>query len=190
MLFRSNLDSGSHYVCNISDDTKKDHPMNCVTWYGAKAYCEWLGKHLPTEAQWEKAARSDDSRLFPWGNEPYQNCDYAIVGDYKNEQIYYGCGENSTWIVGSREKGKSPYGAYDMIGNVSEWVNDWYAWNYYENSPSEDPTGPESGETRGVRGGSWIYGNYDNGAGIFSYHREHSGVPDGFNAFIGFRCAK
>ena len=138
--------------CNLGASEKDDHPMNCVTWYGAKAYCEWLGKRLPTEAEWEKAARGTDGRVYLWGNET-ATCEYAVMSD--SDAGGDGCGTGGTMAVGSKKTGISPYGAYDMSGNVWEWCSDWYDIDYYKISPSENPTGPESGSVRVLRGGSW-----------------------------------
>jgi formylglycine-generating enzyme required for sulfatase activity len=157
-----------------------DHPVICVTWNNAKAYCQWAGRQLPTEAQWEKAARGTDGRLFPWGDAP-ATCDYAVIDDGSG---YCGQG-NKVWAVGSKPKGVSPYGALDMSGNVWEWVADWYARDYYENSPYENPTGPEKGQYRMVRGG-----------GVYDYYwydvRAAVRVPSRVSwrdLNLGFRCA-
>ena len=107
------------------------HPMMDITWYDAQEYCEWRGGSLPTEAQWEKAARGTDGRRYPWGDEPV-TCERARYGD---------CG----WMtapVGSHPAGVSPYGVHDMAGNAWEFIYDWYDQDYYQVSPSENPTGP------------------------------------------------
>lgn len=114
--------------CNLNNDEKSGHPMNCVSWFGAKAYCEWIGKRLPTEAEWEKAARGTDGRKYPWGNEDI-SCEYAVYGQGDNS-----CEKEETQPIGSKAKGVSPYGCYDMSGNVNEWTND--ELNYYR--PDDD----------------------------------------------------
>jgi formylglycine-generating enzyme required for sulfatase activity len=137
--------------CNLGVTGKDYHPMQCVSWYGAKAYCEYIGQRLPTEAEWEKAARGTDGRKYPWGNEQV-SCDYAVMNDPNAGGD--GCGNGGTMPVGSKEAGKSLYGTYDMMGNVWEWVNDWYDGTYYESSPTNDPAGPETGGLRVLRGGA------------------------------------
>ena len=108
-----------------------DRPVVNVDWSDADAYCRWVGKRLPTEAEWEKAAKGNHDWRFPWGNvEPT-----AKHLNYNQQWI----GEKTLMPVGSYEAGKSPYGLYDMAGNVWEWVNDWYDPHYYENSPKRNP---------------------------------------------------
>jgi formylglycine-generating enzyme required for sulfatase activity len=130
--------------CNWNVSGREDHPINCVDWAQANAYCAWAGKRLPTEAEWEKAARGTDGRKYPWGNQ-------AIDCTKAN---YSGC-VGSTTSVGDYPSGASPDGALDMGGNVWEWVTDWYDSGYYATSPTTDPEGPSSGQYRVLRGGSW-----------------------------------
>jgi formylglycine-generating enzyme required for sulfatase activity len=148
------------------------HPIVGVSWYGAAAYCEWAGRNLPTEAQWEHAARGVEGNRFPWGDK----------GPTCLRSQYLGCGTRPL-PVGSLPRGASPFGIYEMAGNVAEWVNDRYAADYYQQSPFENPTGPSNGYYRVVRGGSWG-SSY---IGLQSAHRDWAGA-DTQDSDLGFRC--
>lgn len=155
------------------------HPVNRVSWFGADAFCRSLGKRLPTEAEWEKAARGTDERIFPWGDK-FPHNDFVT---FRRKFSKYGF--DAMKPVDTLPEGKSPYGVYHMAGNVWEWVADWYEDSYYEHSPQKDPQGPETGISKVLRGGNWYYKAYY----MRTTYRfnEH---PDAFKVWQGFRCAK
>jgi formylglycine-generating enzyme required for sulfatase activity len=176
--------------CNYGRKSRDDHPMNCVDWYQARSYCRWVGKRLPTEAEWEYAARGSDGRKFPWGNEgPNENLLNACgrecvilgaqVGKKWGSMYPADDGWDATAPVGSFPRDKSPFGVLDMAGNVAEWTDTDYAKCYRDEC---EPNGKEVV----IRGGAW---NDDEQSDIRTSYRNRD-VPLLRGSFVGFRCAK
>lgn len=149
-----------------------DYPVVLVSWHGANAYCIWAGRKLPTEAQWEKAARGVDGRIYPWGNTD-STCDLA---NFRSWRFFNSCND-SIAPVGSYDAGSSPYGVLDMAGNVWEWTADWYDTDYYPNS--QEPT---SSQYKALRGGAW-----NSTQDVRAANRYHF-APTDYSIAIGFRC--
>jgi len=169
------LEDGSYYYGNSEYD---NDPVILVSWYDAQDYCHWAERVLPTEAQWEKAARGTEGQIYPWGNEAPNSTLSNYDGNVGN-----------TTAVGSYLQGASPYGAMDMAGNVWEWVNDWYSESYYYVSPVNNPPGPATGTNKVFRGGSWHDFYIDNATTLRSAFREFRYSPDHGHPSYGFRCA-
>ncbi len=157
---------------------QESYPVTSVDWEDASAFCQWYGYRLPTEAEWEKAARGEDGRIFPWGDQT-PDCEWTT---------FRGC-TPGTVPVGQYEENASPYGVLDMAGNVWEWVADWYAPDYYENAPDENPSGPatreENAYCRILRGGSAL-----DEVILLRTANRRAATPDTRNHIIGFRCAQ
>jgi iron(II)-dependent oxidoreductase len=150
------------------------HPVVDISYNDALEYARWVGKRLPTEAEWEKGARGTEGLRFPWGNE--------FDADRCNTKVALNGG--TTPVTEYAPQGNSPYGVMDMVGNVWEWCADWYAADYYKHSPTHNPTGPEASDWRVLRGGAWdLSPDYARCAS-----REYI-VPEGQGyALVGFRC--
>lgn len=161
-----------------TDPDYADFPRVAVSWFEASDYCEWAGGRLPTEAEWVRAARGDDRRVFPWGDED-PDCNKANMLDENTGKVCVG----DTAPVGSYPEGASPFGVMDLAGNAWEWTADWYNWKYYSISPEINPQGPEQGGTKVVHGGGFDYGWKHL---RIAYTTDHD--PKEHKIGFGFRC--
>ena len=177
--YKQFMDETGHKAPMYWDDegfNQSNQPVVGVIWHDAVAYCKWAGKRLPTEAEWEKAARGVDGRIYPWGNE----WDSSKCNSYRGDDGY-----QYTAPVGRFPAGASPYGVMDMAGNALEWVADWYDSNYYSRSPHQNPKGPDAGIRRVLRGGVWD-GNTD----FLRCAGRILNAPALTYSGVGFRCSQ
>ena len=163
---------------NMMPESVTDLPVINVDWFDADAYCRWAGKRLPTEAEWEKAAKGPNDWRFAWG-------DVEPTNEHANFNQLAWRGEATLVQVGIYEKGKSPYGIYDVAGNVWEWVSDWYQADYYQHSPTHNPKGPETGKYKAVRSSGW-----QGETPQMRVFTRIKSLPTDRNNSTGFRCAK
>ena len=171
----------------VANSLYKHHPVVNVTWYGADAYCRFYNKRLPTEAEWEKAARGTDARIYAWGDvADSSSANYWNSGDpFDDNTTPVGFYNGQNYKGFHTSNSPSYFGAYDMGGNVKEWVFDWYLRNYYSQTPKVNPTGPQTGTRKVVRGGGYLF-HVENLRVTYRYAM----LPEKSANFIGFRCLK